>query len=92
MGVISLFQALLTKNRNIVKVPYNFQNILPQILKDLGQTKFFKKKNRKIIDLFLNSTLVVYADKEDIDSQNLLSKKADIRIVWGGIDAVNSGC
>ena len=90
LGVISLFQALLTKNRNIVKVPYNFQNILPQILKDLGQTKFFKKKNRKIIDLFLNSTLVVYADKEDIDSQNLLSKKADIRIVWGGIDAVNS--
>ena len=90
LGVISLFQALLTKNRNIVKVPYNFQNILPQILKDLGQTKFFKKKNRKIIDLFLNSTLVVYADKEDIDSHNLLSKKADIRIVWGGIDAVNS--
>jgi hypothetical protein len=90
LGVISLFQALLTKNRSIIKVPFNFKDILPKILQDLGKTKYFKKKNRKIINLFLNSTLVVYADKEDMDSQNQLSKNADIRIVWGGIDAVNS--
>lgn len=90
LGVISLFQALLTKNKNIIKVPYNFQSALPIILQDLNKTKFFKGKSRKVIDLFLDSTLVVYADKENIDSQNQLSKNADIRVVWGGIDAVNS--
>ena len=90
LGVISLFQALLTKNKSIIKVPYNFQDILPKILRDLSKTKFFKKKHRKVIDLLLNSTLVVYTDKEDMESQNKLSKNADIRIVWGGIEAVNS--
>lgn len=90
LGVISLFQTLITKNKNIVKVPLNFKNILPNILNDLLDSQFFSPKIKKFLNLALKQVILVYVDKNDIVAQRDLSMKADIRICWGGIDAVNS--
>lgn len=90
LGIISLFQSLLTKNKSIVKVPLKLREVLPKILEDLKNTKFIKAKNKKVIDKLLNSTLVVYIDKDDDENQKLISKAADIRIAWGGLEAVSS--
>jgi hypothetical protein len=90
LGVISLFQTLITKNKNIVKVPLNFKNILPTILDDLMDNPFFSKKMRHILRSALNQVLLVYVERDDIAAQRDLSMKADIRICWGGIDAINS--
>ena len=38
LGVISLFQSLLTKNKSIIKVPVNFKNVLPALLEDLSNS------------------------------------------------------
>ncbi len=90
LGIISLFQSLITKNKSILKVPSNLKSILPQILNDLKKNNNFNLKTKKIINKILNSTLVIYADKTDISIQKKLSQLADIRIAWGGIEAVES--
>ena len=90
LSLISLFQSLLTRNKSIIKVPKNLKNILPTILYDLKKTKFFKGQIKKIINKMLDSILVIYIDKKDKHSQEKLSKSADVRIVWGGIDAVEN--
>ncbi len=38
----------------------------------------------------LESTLVIHIEKNDTKSQTQLSKSADIRIVWGGMEAVDN--
>lgn len=90
LGVISLFQTLLMKNKNIVKLPLNYKNILPTILTDLIGNPFFSKEILKTLQLALNQVLLLYIDKNDFESQKKLSLNADIRICWGGIEAVNS--
>lgn len=90
LGVISLFQSLLTKNKSIIKVPMNFKTVLPEILHDLKKTKYFKNNDRKIINSVLDSIVVLYVDKNDIQSQEFLSQSADIRVAWGGIDGISA--
>lgn len=90
LGVISLFQTLITKNKSIVKVPLNFKNILPTILNDLLDSPFFSPKISNILNSALKQVLLVYVERNDIAAQRDLSMKADIRICWGGIDAINS--
>ena len=51
LGVISLFQTLLTKNKSIVKVPKSYKEILPEILYDLSLSKFLTIV-RKNISIF----------------------------------------
>jgi hypothetical protein len=90
LGVISLFQTLITKNKSIVKVPLSFKNILPTILNDLLDNPFFSPKMSNILNSALRQVIIVYVERNDIAAQRELSMKADIRICWGGIDAVDS--
>ena len=90
LGILSLFQGILSKNKNIVKVPSTFKKILSEILNDVTQKTFKigKKKisGRKITD----SILVVYVDKNNTYGQQILSKYADIRYAWGGREAIEN--
>tara|TARA_B100000886_G_C20413298_1_gene488066 strand:- start:954 stop:2249 length:1296 start_codon:yes stop_codon:yes gene_type:complete len=88
LGVISLFQTLLTKNKTIVKVPLSFKNILPEIFNDLNKNNFFKLSERKILKNLTNSLLIIYVEKEDKKNLKIISKVADLRIAWGGKEAV----
>jgi hypothetical protein len=90
LGVISLFQTILTKNKSIVKVPLNFKFILPEMLKDLIDNKYFNNKYKKNIKLILDSIIILYVDKKEKETQEFLSKNADIRIAWGGIEGISS--
>ncbi len=88
LGVISLFQTLLTKNKTIVKVPLSFKNILPEIFNDLNKNNFLKVSERKILKHLTNSLLIIYVEKEDKKNLEVISKVADLRIAWGGKEAV----
>ena len=90
LGVISLFQTILTKNKSIVKVPSNFKFVLPEMLKDLIDNKYFTNKYKKNIKLILDSIIVLYVDKNEKPIQEFLSRNADIRIAWGGIEGISS--
>lgn len=90
LGIISLFQTLITKNKSIVKVPNSFKSILPDILKNLRDSNYFKEKNKVHLEILLDSIFVIYIDRDDKESQIMLSKYADIRIAWGGSEAMEN--
>ena len=90
LGVISLFQTILTKNKSIVKVPINFRFVLSKMLQDLINNKYFKNRHKKNIKLILDSIIILYVDKKDKLSQEFLSRSVDIRIAWGGLEGISA--
>ena len=85
LGIFSVVQALLTKNVCLIKVPHDYPLLKKLILsfKDVSTEKISGK------DL-LNCITLVYIDRTDISNQEILSKNADIRIAWGGEEAVST--
>ena len=79
----SLVFGLLSGNTNIVRLPSkNFIQI--KLLCDL----FFRiLKKKKYLELYKRICLIKYERSDDISSE--LSKKADIRLIWGGDETVN---
>ena len=74
LGVISLFQGLLTRNKNIVKAPNSFGRVLQEFLEFVVELEV--THNGKVLrgnDL-LSCVLVVYVDRNDVANQERLSK------------------
>lgn len=90
LGVISLFQTVLTKNKSIVKVPESFKFILSDILIDIKESNFFNRKIKDNLNILLDSILVLYISRDDLASQEEISKISDIRVAWGGLEAVEN--
>ena len=91
LGIISLVQGILTKNVNVMKIPANhglilpvFMNLMSGIKVKIRQGKYLHGKD------ILNTVLFVYCEKEDTESQIQLSLNSDVRIIWGGEDAVKN--
>ncbi len=91
LGMISLVQGILTKNLNIVRVSYSFGNILSQILDSFNNVTYTNNNGKIISGSKIAKTIsVIYYDKTDINFANDLSKLVNVRVVWGGKDAVES--
>ena len=88
ISLISLFQGILTKNKNIIKVSKTYKIILPKIFEDLKKNLKLNNKLKKILENILDSLLIIYVDHNDEKNLNYLSKNSDIRIIWGGEEAV----
>jgi hypothetical protein len=79
----SLVFGLLSGNNNIVRLPSkNFIQI-----KILYKIFYKTLKKKKYLELYKRICLVKYERSDEISSQ--LSKKADIRLIWGGDETVN---
>ena len=85
LGIFSVVQALLTKNLCLIKAPHDYSLLKKLILsfKEVSTEKIAGK------DL-LNCITLVYVDRNDLSNQEILSKNADIRIAWGGEEAVST--
>lgn len=88
ISLISLFQGLLTKNKNIIKVSKSFINLFSTIFYDLKKNFKIKKKLKKTLKNILESILVIYIDHNDTAGMEYLSLNSDIRVIWGGSVAV----
>jgi len=86
LGLYSIFQATFTKNASLVKASGSAYKELLEMLNSINNIKT-KHINGK--DL-LNSICVVLVDNEDTERHTDLSQAADIRIAWGGHDAVDA--
>lgn len=91
LGMISLIQGILTKNINVVKLPKSNGNILPLFLHELKRHGV-DLNNGRVMDgrEILDTLLLVYCESGDKDSQKLLSLNSDVRVAWGGKEAVES--
>jgi hypothetical protein len=88
ISLISLFQGLLTKNKNIIKVSKTFKDLFSIIFNDLESNLKIRKNLKKTFKNILDSTLILYLDHEDTEGMEYLSINSDIRVIWGGSVAV----
>ena len=89
LGMLGYAQALLTKNANIIKVPSNNSVIMPLLLEKMATTKVRLQNGVEIDGADITaSTAVIYYDRNDIKTANAVSGICDVRIAWGGAEAV----
>lgn len=91
LGMLALVQSIITGNANILKAASSFSGVLPALLDSLStvEIRSFSGRSLKGIDL-AESVAVVYFDRSDRTSAEALSKAADVRIAWGGREAVET--
>jgi Acyl-CoA reductase (LuxC) len=91
LGMISVIQGLLTKNANLVKVSRQNAGILPYFLAALAQVRYRRPDGKEISGTFLTDAVrAIYADREDVAAAVALSTLADVRVAWGGREAVEA--
>ncbi len=76
LGFLSLILGLITKNKNIVRLPLFSKKILEDLLNN------FKKVDQTSKEICKNILILRY-DKKDIKISKKLSLIADARIIWG---------
>ncbi|MBI4369086.1 MAG: hypothetical protein HY547_02535 [Elusimicrobia bacterium] len=91
LGFLSIAQALITKNVSIAKAPTQSQEVLPQLLSTLSRSNYKSSSGRWMEGAELLETIaVVHFDHDDQSCRETLSKNADLRVAWGGTDAIES--
>jgi hypothetical protein len=86
LSLFSLFQSMLGKNGNVLRIP---DISLPTVLPILKLFSSIEEDGIKGKDL-LKSVAVVYFPSSDRKSNTALSMMADARVVWGGKEAVQA--
>jgi hypothetical protein len=91
LGMISIVQGLLSKNVNLVKVAHRNAGVLPFFLDALGRVAYTQSNGERIDGRVLTDAVrVVYASREDTEAARAMSVLADLRVAWGGREAVEA--
>lgn len=91
LGIISVVQGLLTKNANLVKVPASDRGLLPALLNSMRGVSCVTASGMRLDGATLtNAVCAVYADRQDREAARQMSLAADVRLAWGGRDAVEA--
>ena len=90
LGMISLVQGLITKNANVVKLPRENGLVLPVLLSHMSLHLYNKGSITLRGNQVLGPCLLVYCDRNATAAQNNLSVNSDVRVAWGGREAVES--
>lgn len=85
LGIFSVVQALLTKNVCLIKVPHDY-SLLKKLILSFSEITTEKISGKNL----LNCITLVYIERDDFINQEILSKNSDIRIAWGGEEAVST--
>ena len=85
LGMFSIIQALITKNVSLIKAPSNYENLV-DLVNLLKRTKTEKLSGEDLV----KTISIIYLERDDEKNQKLISERADVRIIWGGLDAVSS--
>ena len=91
LGLISLVQGLLTKNANIIKLPRRNGLALPAVFREIRgfdlKTGWGSGLSGKTV---VDAVMFVYCEPGDSDAHAALSRESDVRVAWGGREAVES--
>ncbi len=91
LGMFLLIQSILCKNINILKVSANESQALPALLDSFKGLTYSSTGGRSISgDDLLKTIAVLYFDRENVEIADAFSSIADVRIAWGGKEAVTS--
>ncbi len=86
LGLYSLFQTLLTKNVSLVKASKRAYKEFLILVDSLNQVNTEKIKGSEL----LKTIAIVLIGRDEKETQKTISEAADIRIAWGGHDAIKA--
>ena len=84
LGILSLVPGLLTKNKNIIKLPSASDDFIPDLLNEMSKFSNVGK------ELFNNIEIYRADYKSELDILHKISNKSDLRVIWGGDESSNS--
>jgi Acyl-CoA reductase (LuxC) len=91
LGMLSLVQGLITKNGNILKVPKQNGEIIPRLLNSFNGVEYVNQNGKKILGTdLIKSVAAIYFERDDQKAQESLSLNVNVRVAWGGMEAVES--
>ena len=91
LGMLSLVQGILTKNVNIIKLPLENGAILPKMVAEIMKHRVAIDGGKELSgETIFKGVRFVYCPRDDKTSQENLSRIADVRVAWGGKDAVEA--
>lgn len=91
LGMFALVQSMLSKNANILKVSADESQALPILLNSFKGLTYTTPGGFTINgDDLLDTLAVVYFDRYQINIAEKFSSTADVRIAWGGREAIES--
>ncbi|MBW2135892.1 MAG: hypothetical protein JRG72_11835, partial [Deltaproteobacteria bacterium] len=86
LSFLSLLMGLLTKNVNLIKVASGSPPFLAALLKHLSETPGQRCSGQQLI----HSIAVIRYDHKDEEIGATLSRYADVRIMWGSDESIQS--
>jgi hypothetical protein len=91
LGMFALVQSILTKNVNLLKISSKDDGVFLKLLSAFKDVEFITHGGFSIAGNDLLKTIsIVYFEHTNTDSGKLMSKKANVRIAWGGREAVET--
>jgi len=91
LGMLALAQSIVAGNANLLKASRSYAWVLPALLDAFRNLEVSTASGHVIRgEVVLDSTAVVYCDVTDRKSHEELSGMADLRVAWGGREAIES--
>ena len=91
LGMFALVQSILTKNVNLLKISSRDDGVFMKLLSAFKDIEFVTRGGYLITGNDLLKTIsIVYFEHTNADAGKLMSKNANVRIAWGGREAVET--
>jgi hypothetical protein len=91
LGMFALVQSILTKNVNLLKISSRDEGVFERLIQCFVDTEFETIGGHRIRGNDLLKTIsIIYYDHQDYDLGKIMSKNANVRIAWGGKEAVET--
>jgi hypothetical protein len=91
LGMFALVQSILTKNVNLLKISSRDDGVFLKLLSVFKDVEFVTRGGYSITGNDLLKTIsIVYFEHTNSDAGKLMSKNANVRIAWGGREAVET--
>ena len=91
LGMLALAQAIITRNANLLKAASTFSRVLPSLLDAFRGLKVTCVDGRVLHgEDVLASIAVVYFSRDNSAAAEQISALADVRLAWGGREAIES--
>jgi hypothetical protein len=91
IGFLSFVQAVLTKNVSLIKAPSRSGALLPHLLASLEEVQYTNPQGQTIPGRVIrDAAAVLYCDRQDRAAQVALSQAVNVRVMWGGKEAIES--
>ena len=91
LGIISVIQGLLSKNANLIKVPRQNADTLLHFLHLLSRVSWRRSSGDELKGSLLSESIrAIFIPRDDLAAARALSMLVDVRVAWGGREAVEA--